>query len=237
MRSQTVSILEGNNFVVSDIAGDIDASPSEPHGLFTWDTRYLSRWQLRIDNQSLDPLTTTSSSTFRRQFFLVPSTGSIYTNATMAVVRKRSVGDGFHEDLTIQNYGTRAITLQVRLEAAADFADLFEVKDALPKKVSPTAHEDGRLVLGYRREHFVRETWISASAPEARLDSGASFAIEVARPRGMDDVHRGRDGADHRRRRHHTHQIWPRRRVRASCARRWLCGPDRCRATTGVELA
>ena len=31
---ETVSILEGNTFVVSDRRGDIDASPDEPHGLF-----------------------------------------------------------------------------------------------------------------------------------------------------------------------------------------------------------
>ena len=56
MRSQSVSILDGNNFVVSDVRGDIDASPTEPLGLFNWDTRYLSRWQLRIDGKPLDPL-------------------------------------------------------------------------------------------------------------------------------------------------------------------------------------
>jgi hypothetical protein len=42
---ETVSILEGNTFVVSDRRGDIDASPDEPHGLFNRDTRYLSRWR------------------------------------------------------------------------------------------------------------------------------------------------------------------------------------------------
>jgi N-terminal domain of (some) glycogen debranching enzymes len=92
--------LEGNNFVVSDVRGDIDASPSAPEGLFNWDTRYLSRWQLRIDGQPLDPLSTNELQYFSTQFFLVPATGSIHTNATMAVVRKRSVGDGFHEDIT-----------------------------------------------------------------------------------------------------------------------------------------
>jgi hypothetical protein len=45
MRSHSVSILEGNNFVVSDTRGDMDASPTDPQGLFNWDTRCLSRWQ------------------------------------------------------------------------------------------------------------------------------------------------------------------------------------------------
>ncbi|MBV9581258.1 MAG: hypothetical protein JO057_21975 [Chloroflexi bacterium] len=76
---------------------------------------------------------------FSTQFFLVPSTGSTYANAMMAVARKRSVGDGFHEDITISNYGPEEITLQVRLDAACDFADLFEVQDALPKKGEPSA--------------------------------------------------------------------------------------------------
>jgi glycogen debranching enzyme len=182
MRSQSVSILEGNNFVVSDVRGDIDASPTDPAGLFNWDTRYLSRWQLRADGDPLEPLTVDTLRYFSSEFFLVPGTGSIYTNATMALARKRSVGDGFHEDITVENYGREAIRLRLRLEAAADFADLFEIKDALPKKGQTYQRvEDGRLVLGYERESFVRETWISATAPEAELDEhGLSFVVEVA---------------------------------------------------------
>lgn len=182
MGNQTISILEGNNFVVCDGRGDIDASPTEPQGLFNWDTRYLSRWLLRLDGRALDPLSVDEVRYFSAHFVLVPGTGSIYTNATMAVTRKRSVGNGFHEDITISNYGQEAIDLEVRIDAAADFADLFEVKDALPKQ--GTSYEqvaDGRLVLGYRRDQFVRETWISATAPEAQLDEhGISFSIRVA---------------------------------------------------------
>ena len=57
----------------------------------------------------------------------------------------------------------------MRIEAASDFADLFEVKDALKKKGEYyTRVDDGRLVLGYRRETYVRETWISATEACAR---------------------------------------------------------------------
>ena len=42
MNNKTISVLEGNTFVVSDLRGDIDASPREPLGLFAWDTRFLS---------------------------------------------------------------------------------------------------------------------------------------------------------------------------------------------------
>jgi len=48
---ETVSSLQGSTFVVCDHAGDVDASPSEPQGLFFQDTRFLSRWRLTVDGQ------------------------------------------------------------------------------------------------------------------------------------------------------------------------------------------
>ena len=35
MTANTVSILDGNTFVVSDLRGDINASPTDPTGLFS----------------------------------------------------------------------------------------------------------------------------------------------------------------------------------------------------------
>ena len=58
MSENTISILEGNTFVVSDRRGNIDASPSEPTGLFSWDTRFLSRWMLTLDGKQLAILST-----------------------------------------------------------------------------------------------------------------------------------------------------------------------------------
>ena len=181
MRSQTVSILEGNTFVVSDLRGDVDASPSEPHGLFHWDTRHLSRWKLTVDNAALNVLSTDDLQYFSAQYFLVPGTGTVYSDANWSLIRKRSVGDGFHEDLTVLNHGSEPLDLGLRLEADADFADLFEVKDALAKRGQAYRRVDaGHLVLGYQRETYVRETWIRASAPEARFDDhGLGFAISV----------------------------------------------------------
>ena len=43
MASPTVSVLEGNTFIVSDLAGNINATPADPVGLFAWDTRFLSK--------------------------------------------------------------------------------------------------------------------------------------------------------------------------------------------------
>jgi glycogen debranching enzyme len=181
MATQTVRILDGNTFVVCDERGDVEASPTEPTGLFSFDTRFLSKWVLTIDGQKLNSLSTDDLQYFQSRFFLVPGTGTVYIDAKLSVIRERSVGDGFHEELTILNHESEPVELMVRIDAASDFADLFEVKDAL-KKVGDyaTRIEDGRLHLEYARETFKRETVISASAPASVDEHGLTFAVRIA---------------------------------------------------------
>jgi glycogen debranching enzyme len=175
-----VQILEGNTFVVSDDRGDIEASPTDPTGLFSFDTRFLSRWVLTVNGQRLTTLSTDEMQYFQTRFFLVPGTGTVYTDATLSVIRQREVADGFREDLRVLNHQDRPVDLDIRIEAGSDFADLFEVKDSLQKKGSYQARVvDGQLVLGYRRETYARETWISATAPTAVDEAGLSFRVTV----------------------------------------------------------
>ena len=184
MSSDLVQILEGNTFVVSDRNGDIDASPVDATGLFSFDTRFLSKWVLTIDGERLNALSTDDLHYYETRFFLVPGTGTVYIDAKLSVIRQRTVGRGFTERLTILNHDDKPVSLEVRIDAGSDFADLFEVKDKLKKKGAYYQRaERGRLVLGYKREQFDRETWISATAP-AKIDAqGLTFKVK-AEPHG-----------------------------------------------------
>ncbi|MBO0837568.1 MAG: amylo-alpha-1,6-glucosidase, partial [Actinobacteria bacterium] len=180
MSDQLVNILEGNTFVVSDDRGDIEASKIDPTGLFSFDTRFLSRWVLTVNGQRLTALSTDNLQYFQARFFLVPGTGTVYVDADMSVIREREVADGFHEDIRVLNHENEPIELIIRIDAAADFADLFEVKDALKKKGSYRTQVIGNnLVLGYKRETYARETWICASALADIDDNGLSFRVTV----------------------------------------------------------
>jgi glycogen debranching enzyme len=182
----TVSILDGSTFVVSDRAGDIDAGPDTPHGLFYKDTRFISRWILTVDGTKPNVLSTDDVDYFAAQFFLVPPTGTIYKNPYLSVIRKRLVGEGFHEDLQVINHDAEPAQLELRLEAGADFADLFEVKDALVKKGETYSEiRNGELVLGYRREQFVREVIIGSSKPIDEID-GTTLVFRVTVPARSD---------------------------------------------------
>src|SRR5262249_41356059 len=130
----TVSILDGSTFVVSDGKGDIESTPTDTTGLFHQDTRHLSKRVLTVNGNILQPLATDDLDYCATQFFLGASTGPIYVDAALSVVRKRAVGDGFHEDLAILKHAENPVDLDVRIACASGFADLFEVKDAQKKK-------------------------------------------------------------------------------------------------------
>ena len=70
MSLDTVSILDGNTFVVSDRRGDLDATPTDNHGLFLEDTRFLSRWILTVDGMRPKTLSVDEQAYFKVQFFL-----------------------------------------------------------------------------------------------------------------------------------------------------------------------
>jgi glycogen debranching enzyme len=180
MSDGLVKILDGNTFVVSDARGDIEASLTDPTGLFSFDTRFLSRWVLTINGERLSALSVDDLQYFEARFFLVPGTGTVYVDAKLSVIRRRSVGTGFIEELTILNHDAQPVSVIVRLEAASDFADLFEVKDALKKKGTYSARvRNGSLELGYERETFRRATTISASATAKFDKEGLTFRVRI----------------------------------------------------------
>jgi glycogen debranching enzyme len=180
MSDGIVKILDGNTFVVSDERGDIEASLTDPTGLFSFDTRFLSKWVLTVNGERLNPLSVDDLQYFETRFFLVPGTGTVYIDAKLSVIRRRAVGNGFHEEITILNHEEKPVSLTVRIEAGSDFADLFEIKDALRKKGRYTARvQGGQLRLRYERETFSRETVVYATNG-ARVDKeGLTFKCRI----------------------------------------------------------
>jgi len=140
----------------------------------------LSKWVLTINGERLNALSVDDLQYFETRFFLVPGTGTVYIDAKLSVIRRRAVGNGFHEELTILNHENEPVELTVRLDAASDFADLFEVKDALAKKGRYSAQVDKRkLVLSYDRSTYGRSTAISASEKAQIDETGLTFKITV----------------------------------------------------------
>ena len=126
MPGGTVTLVEGSTFCISEPGGDI--AHGQPHGLFVRDMRVLSRWALAINGRTPKPLTVQQSEPYAATFVghLPPRGGP--AAGSLLVLRRRYVGDGMREDITIRNTVPHPAACLVTLAAAADFADLFEVK-------------------------------------------------------------------------------------------------------------
>jgi glycogen debranching enzyme len=165
MPDQLISVLDGNTFVVSDRDGDVrPGSLVPPHGFFSEDTRFVSRWELSIAGQPLDVLSTAHVHYFAAQFFLVPPTNTFHAASPLSVIRRRVVKDVWLEELLLSNHQEEPLDVVVELGVGADFADLFEVKDGhIRKRTVSSIVGENELVLRYRNGAYLRETRIGVS--------------------------------------------------------------------------
>jgi glycogen debranching enzyme len=122
-----VTLVEGSSFCISLQNGDI--LPHYPHGVFHQDTRILSNWSLTINGQPLEPLGAWTPAPYQGTFIGRAVGADGRPDSPLTVERKREVGAGILETITIHNYALQPATCEVALSVDADFADLFEVKD------------------------------------------------------------------------------------------------------------
>ncbi|HEX7096273.1 MAG TPA: glycogen debranching N-terminal domain-containing protein [Acidimicrobiales bacterium] len=133
--------MEGQTFCLSTTSGDI--LHDHPHGLFVLDTRVLSRWELRVNGRVLEPLGVDVPDPFVATFVSRTTLPSGRVEPDIAVFRRRHIGRGMRERITITNHGLDAARLQVTLRCDVDFADLFAVKENRVEPIGHRGHEVG----------------------------------------------------------------------------------------------
>ncbi|QGN48420.1 amylo-alpha-1,6-glucosidase [Micromonospora sp. WMMC415] len=183
MKADLVRILDGNIFVLSEENGDIAATPANPCGFFDFDTRFLSRWRLTINGETLHPLAVHEPHYFEARFFLVPGVPTHYVDAKVSVIRDRVItGGSFQETLTVLNHRSEPTDYTVRIDAGSDFVPIL----AMQQPHGPAGRfyrrtENGSLRLGYQRERFQRETVISSTAPADVDENGLTYHVRIDR--------------------------------------------------------
>jgi len=181
MSERTLSVLDGNTFVVGDRVGDLRSDSGREHGFLSEDTRFVSRWLLRVDGAPLDLLGLDQDAHFAAQFFLTPRVGP-GTEAPCSVMRRRCVDRVWIEEITVVNHRRETRAMRVELDVDADFADLFEVKDGAVARREVTWREDGTsLVLEYQGKGFHRSVTIASSLPAEISRRGLAFGLALQR--------------------------------------------------------
>ncbi|MGO4588129.1 glycogen debranching N-terminal domain-containing protein [Micrococcaceae bacterium Sec5.1] len=179
----TVTLVEGSSFCISLPNGNMH--PELPHGVFFQDTRILSGWSLTVNGQPLEPLAAETKEPYRAQFVSrVPRTDG-YADSTLIVERLREVGAGIQEQVTVRNYSAQAAECLISVRTEADFADLFEVKEArIQRRWDETRQADGDSLIIQAIWQDVRKA-ILVRAPGANVGhDGLEYRISIA-PHGL----------------------------------------------------
>ena len=177
----TINLVEGSSFCISGRSGDI--SPGSPQGLFFRDTRFLSRFELRVNGQAPEPLAASVPEPFSSVVVSRSRPRPGRADSTLLIFRNRYIGRGMREDIQIRNFGEEPAYCSLEYIVEADFADLFEVKEGR------TQFDDGehgveisgpRITFRYRRGG-TRRGAVVTFADEARI-AGDVVLFEVIVP-------------------------------------------------------
>ncbi len=180
MSERTVSVLDGSTFVVSDRLGDIRCEDGREHGFFCDDTRFLSRWVLRVDEAPLEVLGLDQAEHFAARFFLTPRVGP-EDAAPCSVMRRRLVDHVWMEELSVINHRHESSTIGVAVELGTDFADMFEVKDEAVQAREIAFRGDAcSLTLSYERGEFHRSVTVASSERAAVTREGFAYSLTLA---------------------------------------------------------
>ncbi|WP_285314328.1 glycogen debranching N-terminal domain-containing protein [Pseudarthrobacter sp. fls2-241-R2A-168] len=173
----TVTLVEGSSFCISSPNGDIH--PELPQGVFFQDTRVVSRWSLAINGQPLEPLAAETKEPYRALFVCRVARRDGYADTPLVVERLREVGVGLQEQVTIRNYGLDPAECVVSLSVGADFADLFEVKEAHIRRqwVESRQSGDGSLAIRGTWQDIRKGATVQARGAEVTADAMVYRAV------------------------------------------------------------
>ena len=125
--SGLVTLVEESTFCISEASGDI--VPGGAEGLFFRDTRFLSRMELRLDGELPEPVAVQPNEPYSCTFLARRPPGACRADSTLLLIRRRYVGNGMREDITLRNLGPEPAAAHLTVAVSGDFADLFEVKE------------------------------------------------------------------------------------------------------------
>lgn len=187
-----LSVLSGNAFVISDEAGDIDAAqsgdaaavdaaPYSPRGFFWEDTRFVSRFELRVDGRVPRALGAAHLDTFAAQIFAVAADHERAAPSALSIVRRRLVGGEWLEEIELLNHSGQTQHVVVTIAIDADFADVLEVANGQTREREIVRRADERaLSFLYRRGDYARETRVTCPDGGSFDEAGVRLEVELA---------------------------------------------------------
>jgi glycogen debranching enzyme len=165
-----ISIAEGATFVVSDNVGNI--IPSNGHGFFKSDTRFLSAFVVTLNGVLPRPLSSGSTVHHTAKFYSTNGEMKDVEAGCLVLLRERHVNAHLSESLRLTNHGQVPATIDLAVELQADFADIFEIHAssiAAPRSRTRAGSRDYALRFDFR-DAGLRWTTLVKSSVQPRHD-------------------------------------------------------------------
>lgn len=191
-------VAENRTFLISGHNGNVDPADAS-YGLYYNDTRHLSELRLLLNGEAPDLLSYSDEDVYRasillaNQAFALP-TGEQVRDHTLGIRRERVISDTLFESITITNYNNFAVELDLDLEVASDFVDIFLVRGFPPAArgtLDQPTYDSERLVLAYHgMDNVTRSTTVRWSQPPEQFetsllgDAGRAASAKLPEPAG-----------------------------------------------------
>ncbi|QHE54070.1 amylo-alpha-1,6-glucosidase [Pontibacillus sp. HMF3514] len=174
-------IKEGDLFLTTEQNGDIDATHDKGYGLYTKDTRFLSKFDLTINGEKPSLLTSTASKNYVASIRVMKNEDDV---GAIEAVRDRFIYDGvLYERLSFLNYFPTRQQFEVALSFDADFQDMFIVRNFRSGEVGEKtgqAVQDRSLSIGYKgKDQVTRESLIEWDQKEKSVNEDGTVTFEL----------------------------------------------------------
>ena len=184
-------IKENDLFFLTDESGDIPPGQADGCGLYTQDTRFLSRFELSINGAK--PILLESSAEMNCQALFRLTNPHMEENGqiklwreTVEIMRHRFIQDGvLYEAISYTNYGPKPVAFETTITVWADFADMFTVRGIKAGRIGSVTGagvEADRFVIRYAgADGIARETRIAWNVKPERVtpDGSVTFSVEL----------------------------------------------------------
>ncbi|NNV05111.1 amylo-alpha-1,6-glucosidase [Geobacillus sp. C56-T2] len=127
-------IKENDVFLLTDREGNIPEHHPYGLGLYTKDTRFLSKWDLRINGEKPVLLSSDAAENYVATILLtnphMEKNGEVVLwRESLEIERKRFIYDNaLYETIKLKNYHPKPVRFEMSVHLDADFADMFIVR-------------------------------------------------------------------------------------------------------------
>ncbi|HEX5236244.1 MAG TPA: glycogen debranching N-terminal domain-containing protein [Silvibacterium sp.] len=138
---EPIALIRGTTFFAATRGGDLLPPGAPQIGLFHNDTRFLSRFELRVNGQQPMALSSTTVDADNSRVELTVRGGSVPGENldlpvnTVYIHREQLLDSArFYDVLELQSFHDQEVPLTIELRFAADFMDIFQVRGLLRGK-------------------------------------------------------------------------------------------------------